>query len=152
MLEETIVAQHLLARVRLVLVLLFIASGLLAPVEAVAHEDPRIDAYVFWRFGCPYCEKARRRQKADGGSVSVRVSALRLMTGPGEGHRYPQIDRFSPCRASLGDGRYTPGNGPAGYPATTVKVDPTRIRASRSLGAAKHSERDAPVLLVAEMS
>ena len=53
------VVQHLLARLRLFLILLLIAPGLLGPAGAAAHEDPRVDAYVFWRFGCPFCEKAK---------------------------------------------------------------------------------------------
>jgi hypothetical protein len=42
---ESVVAQHLLAKVRLALTLLVIMPGLFSLVGAAAHEGPRVDAY-----------------------------------------------------------------------------------------------------------
>ena len=50
---------RLLAHIRLLLGLLVIWAGLFGPRLAVAHEEPRTDAYLFWRTGCPFCEEAR---------------------------------------------------------------------------------------------
>ena len=42
---------------RLILVLISIAT--VAALEAAASEPARTDAYLFWRIGCPYCERAQ---------------------------------------------------------------------------------------------
>lgn len=46
---------------RIVFFLFFLAVvfGKVGLSDTAAHEGAPVDAYVFWRFGCPYCEKAQ---------------------------------------------------------------------------------------------
>ncbi len=53
------VVRHLIARALLVLMLYVCAPGVFGATGALAQEDPAIDVYLFWRSGCPFCEKAR---------------------------------------------------------------------------------------------
>jgi glutaredoxin len=39
--------------------LLVVTLGVFGAVGALAHEERPIDAYLFWRTGCPFCEKAQ---------------------------------------------------------------------------------------------
>ncbi len=53
------IARHHGLGVRLFLGLLVVTLGILGASGAAAHEDQPVDAYVFWRTGCPFCEETR---------------------------------------------------------------------------------------------
>jgi thiol-disulfide isomerase/thioredoxin len=56
---ERLAARDSPARIHPILTLLVVALGVFWAAGASARGERPVDAYLFWRSGCPYCEKAR---------------------------------------------------------------------------------------------